>query len=237
VYLQGMGYEGFMDISSFRDSLFFTFTSMVCSAYCDVTIKLSTAGITLPNEVKSNIHGVREEFLQIGRRAAAPSASAELPEAALELGERLQPSSKEVYFIGAAIVAKGWADLLALLSAIPASEAFDVEVDGFGSGPDSEVIAERVKNFNESQNFNGDQSSIRLLPGQDHADRRFWGYKVLVNPSTTEMLCTVTLEALAMGKHVVIPEHPSNDFFKVNFPGRTHLFQGQDPVSFAQALK
>ncbi|CAE8716792.1 unnamed protein product, partial [Polarella glacialis] len=99
------------------------------------------------------------------------------------------------------------------------------------------VIAERVKNFNESQNFNGDQSSIRLLPGQDHADRRFWGYKVLVNPSTTEMLCTVTLEALAMGKHVVIPEHPSNDFFKVNFPGRTHLFQGQDPISFAQALK
>jgi ElaB/YqjD/DUF883 family membrane-anchored ribosome-binding protein len=55
------------------------------------------------------------------------------------------------------------------------------------------------------------------FPGRvDHAQLKS-SHKIFVNPSISEVLCTTTAEALAMGKFAIIPVHPSNTFF-LKFP-------------------
>lgn len=51
----------------------------------------------------------------------------------------------------------------------------------------------------------------------DHSALAGHEYSIFVNPSLTEVLCTTTAEAIAMGKWAIVPSHPSNAFF-VQFP-------------------
>ncbi|CAN0297916.1 unnamed protein product, partial [Laminaria digitata] len=76
----------------------------------------------------------------------------------------------------------------------------------YGDGSDAAEVKEKAGEMN---------LPITFHPGIDHAE--LGQYKVFVNPSRSEVLCTTIAEALAMGKWVVCAKHPSNQFFYENF--------------------
>jgi digalactosyldiacylglycerol synthase len=214
------------------------FTETVTRAHCDVVLQLSATLRPLPHSRVCNVHGVREVFLAIGEQK--PYARREFQEG----------KAAPCYFLGKALWAKGYDQLLLLLasadlteiyaevdaerlalrtaedeafpnmkflesfvpqlaapkaneSALPA--AMPILIDCFGNGPDIEAIEAKSAELCAPLSFKG---------AADHAlDSVFGAYDVFVNPSISEVLCTATAEALAMGKRVVISRHPSNEFF------------------------
>ncbi|XP_062219256.1 digalactosyldiacylglycerol synthase 1, chloroplastic-like [Phragmites australis] len=167
----------------------------VTRAYCDKVLRLSAATQDLPKSIICNVHGVNPKFLKIGEKITAD-------------GESGQPSfSKGAYFLGKMVWAKGYKELIDLM----AKHKNDLEgfkLDVYGSGEDSEEVQSTARKLDLSLNF---------YKGRDHADNSLHGYKVFINPSISDVLCTATAEALAMGKFVICAEHPSNEFF-MSFP-------------------
>ncbi|KAL9234448.1 hypothetical protein vseg_009320 [Gypsophila vaccaria] len=169
--------------------------SWVVSIYCHKVIRLSGATQELPRSVICNVHGVNPKFLEIGKQKK-------------EEHEQGKPVfTKGAYYIGKMIWSKGYRELLKLLKKNQ-KELTGLEVDLYGSGEDSNEVKEAAKKLS---------LTVRVNPGRDHADPLFHDYKVFLNPSTTDVVCTTTAEALAMGKIVVCANHPSNEFFK-QFP-------------------
>jgi len=226
--IERLGYEGFLGNDAFRDSIFLSFTSLVCSAYCDVTVKLSGAGMSLPNEVTCNIHGVRDDFLNIGQHV---QLSGVLPSEASGADATGSKSTPGAYFLGKATFQKGWKELLDYCQTLD-DRGSDIRIQGFGSGPDSEAIRQMADQIRSRGG-----AHLEIFDGIDHADPQIHDFHVLVNPSTSEMLSTVTLEALAMRKRVVLPRHISNEFFEEKFGDRCHLFEPGYATSFRSAVR
>jgi len=139
-----------------------------------------------------NVHGVRAEFLAIGSAITSRDAGA--------------------YFLGKAMYTKGYRELIDALNGYRKSggdgggELLPLpDIDTYGSGVDYDDIVAEIDKF---------ELPITPHAAIDHAHPEMHGYRVFVNPSTSDVLCTATAEALAMGKKVVIPDHPSNTFFK-----------------------
>jgi len=140
------------------------------------------------------VHGVRRDFLTIG------AAMAELDDDA-----RAAIFNGGAYFLGKALWAKGYRLLIEELKNAKDEEAAVPELTTFGSGRDEDAIRGELTE-------NG--LPVRMNGGIDHADPALGSYSIFVNPSKSEVLCTTTAEALAMGKKVLIPRHPSNTFFE-----------------------
>ncbi|KAJ0914309.1 putative digalactosyldiacylglycerol synthase [Helianthus annuus] len=164
----------------------------VVDIYCHKVIRLSGATQELPRSIICNVHGVNPKFLEIGMQKKEQQK--------LES----QAFTKGAYYIGKMVWSKGYKELLNLLQDHQ-NELDGLEVDLFGTGEDSDQIQDAAKELS---------LTIRVNPGRDHADPIFHDYKVFLNPSTTDVVCTTTAEALAMGKIVICADHVSNEFFK-----------------------
>uniref|UniRef100_A0A0D9YTB5 Digalactosyldiacylglycerol synthase 1, chloroplastic n=1 Tax=Oryza glumipatula TaxID=40148 RepID=A0A0D9YTB5_9ORYZ len=167
----------------------------VTRAYCDKVLRLSAATQDLPKSIICNVHGVNPKFLKIGDKIMADRENGQ------------QSFSKGAYFLGKMVWAKGYRELLDLLDKRK-SDLQGFKLDVYGSGEDSQEVQSTAKKLNLNLNF---------FKGRDHADDSLHGYKVFINPSISDVLCTATAEALAMGKFVICAEHPSNEFF-MSFP-------------------
>lgn len=169
--------------------------NMVTRAYCHKVLRLSAATQDLPRSVVCNVHGVNPKFLNVGDEKAAQRESGQ------------QVFSKGAYFLGKMVWAKGYKELIDLLSKHK-NELQGFKLDVYGNGEDSHEVQSSAQKLRLNLNF---------MKGRDHADDSLHGYKVFINPSVSDVLCTATAEALAMGKFVICADHPSNDFFR-SFP-------------------
>uniref|UniRef100_A0A0D3HIG8 Digalactosyldiacylglycerol synthase 1, chloroplastic n=1 Tax=Oryza barthii TaxID=65489 RepID=A0A0D3HIG8_9ORYZ len=169
--------------------------NLVARAYCHKVLRLSGATQDLPKSMICNVHGVNPKFLEVGERIAAERESGQ------------HSFSKGAYFLGKMVWAKGYRELIDLY-AKHKSDLEGIKLDIYGNGEDSHEVQSAAMKLNLNLNFH---------KGRDHADDSLHGYKVFINPSISDVLCTATAEALAMGKFVVCADHPSNDFFR-SFP-------------------
>mmetsp|Transcript_11917 Transcript_11917/g.28251 ORF Transcript_11917/g.28251 Transcript_11917/m.28251 type:complete len:906 (-) Transcript_11917:1089-3806(-) len=178
--------------------------SWMCRAHCHRIIKLSgTLGQFAPEkELIENVHGIRASFLDAGKEVSRRIEIS--PKKDAVFGEAAKPS---VYFIGKMLWSKGIGSLMELLQYADENAGIKIQVDMYGGGPDKVEAEERSNSLGVNMTFHGPI---------DHAELAFT-HKIFINPSTSEVLCTTVAEALGMGKFVVVPSHPSNDFF-VEFP-------------------
>ena len=162
----------------------------MCRAYCHRIIKLSDAlqNFAPDKEITSNVHGVRENYLRIGDLSTSMGFT------------------KGAYFVGKLAWPKGLDALFRFMNYLKLRTGKVFDIDIYGNGPHANEIENMARKCNLPAMFMG---------ARDHA--LLSEYKVFVNPSVSEVLCTTIVEALAMGKWVVCAKHPSNMFFE-QFP-------------------
>jgi hypothetical protein len=214
-------------------------SAFMVRAYCDKVIKLSDVlqEYAPEKQVTCNVHGVRQAFLSVD-----------------------MPTGSKVYFIGKLLWAKGLDKLLELQAYYKKHTGDYFEMTIYGSGAEADEIQQAFlgtdststdepmalsssslsyaalsKYYYYSNSWNVSRQPLPVsFPGrQDHATLST-DYKIFVNPSVTEVLCTTTAEAIAMNKFVIIPDHPSNNGFLASFP---NVLRYKTSAEFVQYLQ
>ncbi|CAM9762322.1 unnamed protein product, partial [Phaeothamnion confervicola] len=194
------------------------FNKLMARAYCHKIVKLSATlqDFAREKETVCNVHGVRERFLEVGDATSAVAAAA-----AAGAAGSFSPFDRGAYFVGKMLWEKGYDRLWELMVDFRDRLGDSFPVDLYGSGPEEREILARAVNYSLPVTHHG---------AKDHATLS--EYRVFVNPSVSEVLCTTVAEALAMGKWAVVARHPSNEFF-YQFP---NCLPFSDEEEFALAM-
>jgi len=108
-------------------------------------------------------------------------------------------NEKRIYFLGRLVWDKGFNMLIKI------SSKTGLKIDVYGDGPDEVSIKKASQKAGASLNFMGPSSS----PWEEVLPK----YKIFLNPSVSEVLCTATADALVAGRLVILPECPANKPF------------------------
>ena len=167
-------------------------THWLVAAHCNVVVKLSDAIQPLPRSVTECVHGVAPAFLERGVRESSGDASTTTP-----------AFTHGAYALGKVVFGKGWEELVALLADAAATLPPSTRVSAYGDGA-------ALPSVKETAAATG--APIDFRPRLDHLDGGLKKYRAFVNASTSDVVATTSLEALAMGKWLVCADHPCNAF-------------------------
>jgi len=109
----------------------------------------------------------------------------------------VNPDLNRIYFMGKLIWDKGFRELINLLSV---SEIREIDV--YGEGKDKAAIDALARSRGIQLQFKGNS----VTPPED-----LQGYKIFINVSRSEIICTTTAEALGQGRFVILPTNPGNN--------------------------
>ncbi|KAB1214418.1 Digalactosyldiacylglycerol synthase 2, chloroplastic [Morella rubra] len=211
--------------------------SWVVGMYCHKVIRLSAATQDYPKAIICNVHGVNPKFLEIYKKKIEQQQNGKQPftkgayyigkmiwsKGYRELLKLLRDHQKELAGLEVDLYGNG-EDAEQIQEA---AKKLKLAVRVHPGRDHADPLFHEKKYKCWSTNNAVDLSSwgcagvllshFRLTFKVYGSKNKCGSYKVFLNPSTTDVVCTTTAEALAMGKIVVCANHPSNEFFK-QFP-------------------
>ena len=192
VHTNYLDYARREDGGSSKELLLRHVNNWVTRIHCHKVVKLSDAVQDLPRQTTEFVHGVADSFLSVGEKKSKVRK------------DGAPRFSKGAYFLGKCVWAKGYTELIELLSENKDKLGGDVSVDCYGTGEDLQDVKLEARKR---------ELNLKFLGARDHLDESLHEYQVFVNPSMSDVVATTSAEALAMGKWLVCAEHPSNAFF------------------------
>jgi hypothetical protein len=198
---------------------------LMVRAYCDKVVKLSPVlqSYAPYKEVVCNVHGIRHEFFTVPQRSNSLKH-------VYFIGKLLWAKGLDKLMDLEACYRKATGSYFGIDIYGSGPQEADIQKSFLGQdfgfskgGPTSTLSLADEKKEEENTLDNVAQRywrrfrqpiPARFLGRRDHAEVGHSGnYQIFVNPSITEVLCTTTAEAIAMGMWVIVPKHSSNEFF------------------------